>query len=126
MNTNDQQLNPPTTAANEGSNNSAKVESESTASRDTAQQDDLNTEAYGGAEKEETFDLVVDGVDYFVRVQPFQFNDEPRYKISVNDGPQHIFVWDEQVMQIRSLDDDAAILPGTLETAISQKLISAK
>lgn len=78
-----------------------------------------------GRKNAQTVDFLVDGVAYFVRVKPFKFNDENRYYISVNDGPDHLFIWDDQMRQIRSLDDDAAILPDGLERAISDKLISA-
>jgi hypothetical protein len=86
----------------------------------------LATEQAGNAEKQMTFDFLIDGVDYFVRITPFSFNDDTRYFVSVNDGPNHLFVWDDQMQQIRSLNNEAAVLPDGLETAISHKLISGK
>jgi hypothetical protein len=125
MNTNEQNAdqNAPTTNS---SLVSRDVENEVPNTGETQLPDDLSTEDHGRRNHEQTYDFLIDGVDYFVRIVPFEFNDETRYKISVNDGPQHIFLWDEQVMQIRSLDDSAAVLPDTLETEISQKLISSR
>ena len=86
----------------------------------------LATEQEGNAEKQLTFDFLIDGVDYFVRIMPFSFNDETRYYVSVNDGPNHLFIWDNQMKQIRSLNDEASVLPDGLDTAISHKLISGR
>lgn len=87
---------------------------------------DLSPNDPGGKKNEQTYDIVVDNVGYFVKVVPFTFNDETRYYISVNDGPRHLFVWDNQGNQIRSIDDNASVLPAPLEMAISDKLISSK
>lgn len=73
---------------------------------------------------EKTLNLVVDDVPYLVKTTPFSFNGETRFYVSVNDGPEHVFTWDAEVGQLRAIDDAAAELPDTLETAISQKLQS--
>src|SRR5215212_11577600 len=71
-----------------------------------------------------TFNLSVDDVPYIVQAESFMFNDEERFYIRVNGGTEHVFTWDPQVSQFRSLDDDATILPDALEERISQRLIT--
>lgn len=71
---------------------------------------------------EESFDLVVDKVPYFIRVTPFLFNDEKRFRISVNGDNGHVFAWDPEIVGLHALDDDASDLPDSLEKAISDKL----
>lgn len=73
-----------------------------------------------------TFNLSVDNVPYVVETEPFSFNEEQRYYIRVNGGTDHVFVWDAQLRQFRSLDDDAAELPNTLEEEISRKLANGR
>lgn len=69
-----------------------------------------------------TYDLVVDKVPYSIRVTPFTFNDEKRYRISVNGDDGHIFAWDPDIVGLHALDDDSSTLPDSLERAISDKL----
>ena len=69
-----------------------------------------------------TFDLLVDGVAYFVKAVPFSYNGEQRFYISVNDGEEHVFTWDSEIGGLRAIDDAASILPDTLEEAISEEL----
>lgn len=71
---------------------------------------------------ERNFDLVIDGVPYFIRSVPFRFNDELRFRIIVNNATEHVFTWDSQLSMLRAIDDDAAILSDRVEEAISQKL----
>ena len=71
---------------------------------------------------EENFDLMVDKVPYSIRVTPFWFNDEKRFRISVNGDNGHVFAWDPNLVGLHSLDDDAAVLPDSLEKAISDRL----
>ncbi len=75
-----------------------------------------------GNKMEENFDLVVDKVPYSIRVTPFWFNDEKRFRISVNDDNGHVFAWDPDIVGLHALDDDAAVLPDSLEKAISDRL----
>lgn len=69
------------------------------------------------------FNLLVDDVPYRVEVEPFYFNDQVRYYVSVNAGPRDVFAWDSDVELFRAIDDDAAILSVALEKAISAKLL---
>jgi len=74
------------------------------------------------AATEATFDLVVDKVPYLIRVTPFLFNDEKRFRISVNGDNGHVFAWDPEIVGLHALDDEASVLPDSLEKAISDKL----
>lgn len=71
-----------------------------------------------------TFNLVVDDVPYLVKASPFSFNGETRFYVSVNESPEHVFTWDSELKRLRAIDDNAGVLPDSLETAISEKLQS--
>lgn len=73
---------------------------------------------------ERYFNIVVDEIPYRVEFEPFFFNDQVRYYVSINAGPRDVFVWDTEVQLFRAIDDDAGVLPVGLEKAISAKLIS--
>jgi hypothetical protein len=72
--------------------------------------------------EERNFDLVVDGVPYIIRSTPFLFNEEWRFRISVNADEGHVFTWDSEAKMLRAIDDEASTLPVGLEEAISDKL----
>lgn len=75
----------------------------------------------------QNFELVLAGIPYFVKAEPFSFNDEPRFKVSYNGGDEHIFAWDASINRLSAIDDDAISIPDDLEAAISTKLLmSAK
>lgn len=67
-------------------------------------------------------DLVIDRVPYSISAVPFTFNGQKRFYISINNGNDHVFTWDEAISQMRAIDDDAAALPAVLEEAISKWL----
>lgn len=71
---------------------------------------------------ERYFNLLVDAIPYRVEFEPFFFNDQVRYYVSINAGPKDVFVWDTSVEQFRAIDDKAGVLPVALEMAISAKL----
>jgi hypothetical protein len=73
---------------------------------------------------ERRFNLLVDSVPYMVTAKPFRFNGEVRFRVSVNEGSEHVFTWDSSVGQLRAIDDEASILPDNVEEAISEKLQS--
>jgi hypothetical protein len=73
---------------------------------------------------ERNFDIVVDDVPYFIKAAAFRFNEETRFTVTVNDGPEHIFTWDSDVRALRAIDDESSIMPDSLEEAISQRLQS--
>ncbi|MDQ6843439.1 MAG: hypothetical protein M3Z92_03670 [Bacteroidota bacterium] len=68
------------------------------------------------------FNLVVDKIPYRVEFEPFFFNEQVRYYVSINAGPKDVFVWDTNVELFRAIDDNAGVLPVGLEKAISEKL----
>ena len=70
------------------------------------------------------FDLLIDGVPYFIRSTPFLYNDEIRFRVMINNDSEHVFTWDSQVSMLRAIDEDAAAIPDRLEEAISEKLQS--
>ncbi len=71
---------------------------------------------------ERYFSLLVDEVPYRVEFEPFFFNEQVRYYVSINAGPKDVFVWDKEVSLFRAIDNDASVLPVALEKAISEKL----
>jgi hypothetical protein len=89
----------------------------STSSRPEGQLQSTNT-------NERRFNLLVDNVPYMVSANPFPFNGEVRYRVSVNGGTEHVFTWDSSLGQLRAIDDEASTLPDNVEEAISEKLQS--
>ncbi|MDB5208605.1 MAG: hypothetical protein JWR72_3680 [Flavisolibacter sp.] len=73
--------------------------------------------------QDQTFQLVLAGVPYFIKAEPFSFNDEPRFKVSYNGGDEHIFAWDASISRLSAIDDDAISIPDDLEAAISSRLL---
>lgn len=71
---------------------------------------------------EKKFNLVIDGVPYFIKSIPFSYNGEMRFHVFINDDTEHVFTWDSEVKMLRAIDDDASMLPDRLEEAISDKL----
>jgi hypothetical protein len=85
---------------------------------------DINLDRNSHRLNERRFNLVVDSVPYLVRVVPFAFNGEIRYRVSFNESSEHVFTWDSSLGQLRAIDDDASTMPDNLEIAISGKLQS--
>lgn len=75
---------------------------------------------------EQSFELLLSGIPYFVKAQPFVFNGETRFRVSVNSGDENIFTWDSSLGRMAAIDDDAGTIPDDLETAISAKLQAGK
>jgi hypothetical protein len=73
---------------------------------------------------ERNFDMVVDGVPYSVRSVPFLFNDEPRFRVCINGGTEHLFTWDSQAGMLRAIDDESSTIPSVVEEALSERLQS--
>ena len=76
--------------------------------------------------QESSFEILVDKTPYLVKVVPFEFNEETRYKVKYNGGDEHIFTWDSSLGRMAPIDDDAITMPDALETAIAQRLQSGK
>ena len=66
--------------------------------------------------------LVVDGVPYIVKIKSFDFNGEMRFRVSYNEGPEHIFTWDSSLGRVTAIDDDSIDIPDSVEQAIAAKL----
>ncbi len=74
--------------------------------------------------QEHTFELLVDALPYIVKVIPFKFNSEKRFRVSYNGSKENIFAWDSDLKRLRAIDDDASMVPGTLELFIAEKIQS--
>jgi hypothetical protein len=90
---------------------------------DNSGRDSSRPESKPKAADEVQMNLVVDDVPYLVKVTPFSFNDEKRYYITINGGPEHVFTWDTATRTVRAIDDDASVLPDALEEEISRRLL---
>jgi len=82
----------------------------------------LINETKAGKNNERHFNLLVDEIPYRVEFEPFYFNDQVRYYVSINARSKDVFVWDKSMEQFRAIDDNAGVLPVALEQAISEKL----
>jgi hypothetical protein len=76
--------------------------------------------------QESNFEILVDQIPYQVKVEPFEFNTETRFKVKYNGGEEHIFTWDSSLGRLAPIDDDATTMPDALEAAIAQRLQSGK
>ena len=74
----------------------------------------------------QSFELLLNGVPYFVKAEPFEYNTETRFKVRYNNGDEHIFTWDSNLGRLAAIDDDAGIIPDDLESAIAGKLQAGK
>jgi hypothetical protein len=74
--------------------------------------------------QEGQFELLVDKIPYIVKVTPFKFNTETRFRVSYNGGEEHIFTWDSNLKRLWAIDEDASTMPDSLGIAISKKLES--
>ena len=74
----------------------------------------------------QSFELLLGGVPYFVKAEPFQYNEETRFKVRYNNGDEHIFTWDSSLGRLTAIDDDAGTIPDDLETAIAGRLQSGR
>lgn len=67
-------------------------------------------------------EIQVDRIPYILNVTPFFFNNEVRYHVSYNGGPDILFAWDNRVGHFAAFGDDAATMPDDLELAIAARL----
>ena len=74
--------------------------------------------------QEQSFQILLSGIPYFVKAVPFEFNGDKRFKVSYNNSDEHIFTWDAQLGRLSAIDDDAIEIPDDLEAAISSKLLN--
>lgn len=76
--------------------------------------------------QDHSFELLLNGVPYFVKAEPFSFNGETRFKVWFNNSEEHIFTWDSGLGRLAAIDDDAGTVPDDLELAIAEKLQAGK
>jgi hypothetical protein len=69
-----------------------------------------------------TYDFLIDEIPYSVITEPFTFNGEQRYYVSVNGSPDHVFTWDSEMGRLSAIDRDASTLSDALEQEISNRL----
>ena len=74
--------------------------------------------------QEQSFQLVLSGVPYFVKATPFDYNGDKRFSVRYNEGDEHIFTWDADMGRLSAIDEDAISIPDDLEAAISAKLLA--
>jgi hypothetical protein len=76
--------------------------------------------------QESNFEILVDKLPYQVKVVPFEFNTETRFRVKYNGGEEHIFTWDSSLGRLAAIDDDSSTMPDDLESAIAQRLQSGR
>lgn len=69
-----------------------------------------------------TYALLVDKVPYEVMVEPFTFNGEQRFYVSVNGGEDNVFTWDSEIKRLTAIDQEGSTLPDALEQELSNRL----
>ena len=74
--------------------------------------------------KNHTFRVVVDDVPLEVTSIPFEFNSETRYRVSYNNSPEVIFIWDSSIGRLAAIGDEASTMPDPVEVAIAERLQS--
>lgn len=67
-------------------------------------------------------EIQVDRTPYILNITPFNFNEEVRYHVSYNGGPDILFAWDNTVGHFAAFGDEAATMPDNLELEIARKL----
>jgi len=69
-----------------------------------------------------SFDLPVNGRSYIASATPFTTaNGEVFYRVSYNNGPVHVFGWDEGLNRYAETDS-TAVIPPVVEMAIAEKI----
>jgi hypothetical protein len=70
-----------------------------------------------------SFEVPVNGRSYAVDATPFKIpSGEICYRISYNNGPVHVFGWDDGLDRFAEMDRAADIIPPIIEMAIAERL----
>lgn len=70
-----------------------------------------------------SFELPINGRSYLVEATPYKIpGGEIFYRISYNNGPVHVFGWDEGLDRYAETDSMADVIPPVIEIAIAGKL----
>ena len=73
-----------------------------------------------------SFELPVNGRSYAVSVTPFTVaSGDVFYRVSYNNGPVHVFGWDEGLNRYAETDSMADVIPPVIEMAIAEKIQQA-
>ena len=69
------------------------------------------------------FELPINCRNYQITATPFTAaTGELLYRINYNDGPVHVFGWDEGLDRYAEADKHADVIPPVIEMAIAEKL----
>ncbi len=74
--------------------------------------------------QEQSFQILLSGVPYFIKATPFEFNGDKRFRVTYNEGDEHIFTWDADLGRLSAIDENAIEIPDDLEEAISSHLLN--
>lgn len=70
-----------------------------------------------------SFELSVNGRSYAVNATPFTIpTGDTLYRVSYNNGPVHVFGWDEGLNRYAESDAQAEVIPPIIEMGIADKL----
>jgi hypothetical protein len=69
------------------------------------------------------FETFINGRTFSVNATPFTTaSGDCLYRVSYNNGPVHIFGWDDGLNRFTETDTQADIIPPVIEMAIAEKL----
>ena len=73
--------------------------------------------------QQKKINVTVDNIPYTIQAKPFDYNNQVRFEVSVNDTDADVFVWDTEMNMFRSLSEDTATLPDGLMRTINETLL---
>jgi hypothetical protein len=74
--------------------------------------------------QDQSFQLLLNGVPYFIKATPFEFNGDTRFTVSYNGSDDFVFTYDTTVGHYVAIGDDTVTIPADLEVAIAERLYS--
>jgi hypothetical protein len=66
--------------------------------------------------------MQVDGVPYFVKAIPCEYNAETQYQVSVNGSDETLFAFDSELGRYRAAGNAAVSVPDNVEAVIGDRL----
>lgn len=70
-----------------------------------------------------SFEVPVNGRSYAIQATPFEVpGGDMLYRVSYNNGPVHVFGWDEGLNRYAETDDLADVIPPVIEIHIAEKI----
>lgn len=76
--------------------------------------------------KEGLIEMTVGNIPYEVKVVPYEYNTETRFRVSYGDSPEYIFTWDSSLGRLAAINDESSTLPDDVEVARAEKLEAGK